>query len=57
MRRLLTVKEVIKDYLDGKVDSIPELDEKLLDFRSSKDEVVRMNDWIRISSIASNQCP
>jgi hypothetical protein len=57
MRRLLTVKEVIKDYLDGKVDSIPELDEKLLDFGSSKDEVVRMNDWIRISSIASNQCP
>ncbi len=57
MRRLLTVKDLIKEYLDGKLTSLPELDEKLLDYRKDKNQVLRFNDWLKIASVGSNQCP
>ena len=57
MRRLLTVKELIEEYLDGKLSALPELDEKLLDYRKDKNQVLRFNDWLKIASVGSNQCP
>lgn len=53
-QRIISCKERLKDYLDGKIDRIPELEEDLLDgFGNGKDfaNVGSCNDYSKISTV------
>ena len=51
-KRLVACREILVDYLDGKIDKIPELEEKLLDYYGKEEELQSVTAWLNVWSAA-----
>ena len=49
--RLITAYNLVKDYLDKKINSIPELEEKIVAFDDNDDSIINANSWAFAASV------
>ena len=49
--RLITAYNLVEDYLDKKINSIPELEEKIVAFDDNDDSIINANSWAFAASV------